>query len=179
VSSSGLRCDHGRDGVSDWETSERVLDSGVYESRQRTLVPTPVVEASESGARTLGVTYWQAVDRFTHGGVRPRWNGEGGTLALFGGATLLSFGSPELAFDDDTTSCRYSIDGGLLTLRAAGSVTLEQRPEHDRYELSVTVGGTMPRLPSWAGPFYAAGQSPFHAGVSRRYFELLAQGRLS
>ena len=46
-----------------WESTERVLDSGGFESRQRVLVPEPMVEASEAGARTLGVTYWQAVDR--------------------------------------------------------------------------------------------------------------------
>ena len=56
-----------------WETTERVLESGGFESRQRVLVPEPVVEASEAGARTLGVTYWQAVDRFTRGGVRASW----------------------------------------------------------------------------------------------------------
>ena len=79
-----------------WETSERVLDSGGFESRQRVLVPEPVVEASEAGARTLGVTYWQAVDRFTRGGVRASWSGNGGKLRLLGGATLLTFGPPEL-----------------------------------------------------------------------------------
>jgi hypothetical protein len=56
--------------VTGWETSERVLESGGFESRQRVLVGEPVVEASEAGARTLGVTYWQAVDRFTRGCVR-------------------------------------------------------------------------------------------------------------
>jgi len=49
--------------VTGWETSERVLKSGGFESRQRVLVAEPAVEASEAGARTLGVTYWQAVDR--------------------------------------------------------------------------------------------------------------------
>ena len=48
-----------------WETSERVLDSGGFESRRRVVVAEPMVEASEAGARTLGVVYWQAVDRFT------------------------------------------------------------------------------------------------------------------
>jgi hypothetical protein len=48
-----------------WEISERVLESGCFESRQRALVAEPVVEASEAGARSLGVSYWQAVDRFT------------------------------------------------------------------------------------------------------------------
>ena len=162
-----------------WETSERVLESGAFESRQRVLVAEPVVEASEAGARTLGVTYWQAVDRFTRGVVRASWTGGGGKLKLLGGATLLTFGQPELSFDDGLVSCRHAIQGGLLALRAGGSVTLAQRPEGDQQELSVTVEGYLPRLaaragaPPWTGMLYAKGQSPFHAAVSRRYFELL------
>ena len=112
-----------------WETSERVLESGAFESRQRMLVMEPVVEASEAGARTLGVTYWQAVDRFTRGGVRASWAGGGGKLKLLGGATLLTFGPPELSFDGGLVSCRHAIQGGLLALRAGGSVTLAQRAE--------------------------------------------------
>ena len=110
-----------------WESTERVLDSGGFESRQRVLVPEPMVEASEAGARTLGVTYWQAVDRLTRGGVRASWSGGGGKLKLLGGATLLTFGPPELTFHGDVVSCRHEIRGGLLALRAGGSVTLAQR----------------------------------------------------
>ena len=110
-----------------WETSERVLESGGFESRQRILVAQPAVEASEAGARTLGVMYWKAVDRFTRGGVRASWTGEGGKLKLLGGPSLLSFGPPQLAFDGGLVSCRYAIQGGLLALRACGSVTLAQR----------------------------------------------------
>ena len=162
-----------------WETSERVFESGGFESRQRVLVAEPAVEASEAGARTLGVTYWQAVDRWTRGGVRASWTGGGGKLKLLGGATLLTFGPPELSFDGGLVSCRHAIQGGLLALRAGGSVTLAQRPEGDQQELSVTVEGYLPRLaaragaPQWTGMLYAKGQSPFHAAVSRRYFELL------
>ena len=166
-----------------WESTERVLDSGGFESRQRVLVPEPMVEASEAGARTLGVTYWQAVDRFTRGGVRASWSGGGGRLKLLGGATLLTFGPPELSYDGDVVSCRHEIRGGLLALRAGGSVTLAQRPEGDQQELSVTVEEYLPRLaaragaPPWTGMLYAKVQSPFHAAVSRRYFELLLRSR--
>ena len=166
-----------------WETSERVLESGAFESRQRLLVAEPVVEASEAGARTLGVTYWQAVDRFTRGGVRASWTGDGGKLKLFGGPTLLTFGPAELSFDGELVSCRHVIQGGFLALRAGGSVTLAQRPEEDQQELSVTVEGYLPRLaartgaPPLTGMLYAKGQSPFHAAVSRRYFELLLRSR--
>lgn len=166
-----------------WESSERVAESGDFESRQRVLVAEPVAEVSEAGARTLGITYWQAVDRFTRGGVRASWTGDGGRLKVLGGATLLTFGPAQLSFHGDLVTCRYAIEGGLLALRAGGSVTLAQQPEGDQYELSVTVEGYLPRLaartgaPSWTGILYAKGQSPFHAAVSRRYFELLVRTR--
>jgi len=169
--------------VTGWEATERLLESGGFESRQRVLVAEPVVEASESGARVLGVTYWQAVDRFTRGGVRASWNGGSGKLRLLGGATLLTFGPPELAFGDGIVSCRHEIRGGLLALRAGGSVTLAQHPEGDQQELSVAVEEYLPRLaarvgaPWWTGALYAKGQSPFHAAVSRRYFDLLVRSR--
>jgi hypothetical protein len=169
--------------VTDWETAERVLESGGFESRQRVLVAEPAVEVSEAGARTLGVTYWQAVDHFTRGGVRANWAGDGGKLKLLGGTTLLTFGPPSFSFDGELVSCLYAIQGGLLALRAGGSVTLAQRPEGDQLELSVTVEGYLPRLaaragaPPWTGTLYAKGQSPFHAAVSRRYFELLLRSR--
>ena len=166
-----------------WEATERVLESGGFESHQRVLIAEPVVEASEAGARFLGVTYWQAVDRFTRGGVRASWNEGGGKLRLLGGATLITFGPPQLTFDGALVSCRHEIRGGLLTLRAGGSVTLAQRPDGEQHELSVTVEEYLPRLaarvgaPWWTGALYAKGQSPFHAAVSRRYFDLLVRGR--
>ena len=163
-----------------WDASERLLTSGGFESRQSVLASEPVVESSASGARWLGIAYWQAVDRFTRGGVRARWADDGGRLALLGGASLLSFGAPELAFSENVVSCRYAIQGGLLALRAGGSVTLAQRPADDEVELSVIVEEYLPRLaarigaPRWTGALYAKGQSPLHAAVSRRYFNLLA-----
>jgi hypothetical protein len=168
-----------------WETSERVLESGGVESRQRVLVPEPVVEASEAGARVLGVTYWRALDRFTRGGIRASWSGGGGKLRLLGGATLFTFGPPELSFADGVVSCRHEIRGGLLALQAGGSVTLAQRPSGEQQELSVTVEEYLPRLaaragaPRWTGALYIKGQSPFHAAVSRRFFDLLVQARAS
>ncbi|HEY7397625.1 MAG TPA: hypothetical protein VH538_04930 [Gaiellaceae bacterium] len=160
-----------------------MLESGAFDSRQRVLVAETVVDASKAGARTLGITYWQAVDRFTRGGVRASWTGDGGRLKLLGGPTLLSFGPAQLSFDGGVVSCRYAIQGGLLALRGSGSVTLAQQPEGDRQELSVTVAGYLPRLaaraglPAWTGMLYAKGQTPFHAAVSRRYFELLLRSR--
>ena len=104
-----------------WYTTERVLDSGGFESTQGVLASEPLVESSESGARWLGIAYWQAVNRFTRGAVRARWTGDGGRLTLLGGASLLSFEPPELAFSDETVSCRYAIKRGLARL-ASGRV---------------------------------------------------------
>ena len=163
-----------------WNTTERMLDSGAFESTQRMLTSDPVVESSESGARWLGIAYWQSVNRLTRGGVRARWTNDGGRLTLLGGASLLSFGASELAFSGEVVSCRYAIQGGLLALRAGGSVTLAQRRADEQVELSVIVEEYLPRLaarlgaPRWTGTLYAKGQSPLHAAVSRRYFELLA-----
>lgn len=166
-----------------WESRETVLESGGFDSRQRVFVDEPAVEASEAGARTLGVTYWHAVDRFTRGGVRTSWNEGGGKLRLLGGVTLLTFGPPQLAFDGDNVSCTHEIRGGRLALRAGGTVTLAQRPADGQHELSVTVSEYLPRLaasagaPWFFGGLYARAQSPFHAAVSRRYFELLVRSR--
>jgi hypothetical protein len=163
-----------------WYTTERVLDSGGFESTQGVLASEPLVECSESGARWLGIAYWQAVNRFTHGCVRARWTNDGGRLTLLGGASLLSFGPPELTFSDTAVSCRYAIEGGLLALRAGGSVTLAQRRANEDVGLSVFVAEYFPRLaarlgaPRWRGGLYAKGQSPLHAAISRGYFELLA-----
>jgi hypothetical protein len=157
----------------DWETTERVLDSGAYESRQRVLVDAPAVEASEAGARALGVTYWRTVGLFTRGGIRASWRGSGGRLKLMGLLGLLTFGPAELEAGEDIVSCRHAVSGGLLTLRAGGSVTLAQRAVESGYELSVTVEEYLPRL---GGILYAKGQSPFHEAVSRHYFRLLTRG---
>ncbi len=162
-----------------WSTSERALDSGGFESRQRAFVADGVVESSHSGARWLGIAYWQTVGHVSRGGVRARWRGERTRLTLLGGMTLLSFGLPELVASDDLVSCRYAIEDGLLASRAGGSVTLGQRRLEDEFELSVVVEEYLPRLaaragaPGWTGTLYAKGQSPFHAAVSRRYFDLL------
>lgn len=156
--------------VRGWETTERLLGSGRYESRQRALVSTPVVDASEAGARWLGVSYWAVISRFTRGAVRARWSAEGGKLRLLGGVELLTFGPAELAVDGEGVKCKHSIRGGVLAFHAGGSVSFAQRNVGAEYELSVTVEEYLPRLD---GRLYAKAQSPFHAALSRRYFELL------
>jgi hypothetical protein len=172
-------------GLQGWDATERMLESGGFESRQRVLVSEAAVPASEAGARRLGSTYWRAVRGLTRGGVRAGWNDRGGRLRLLGGPTLLRFGPPALHHAAGVVSCGYPIEGGLLALRAGGSVTLAQSRIGDGHELSVTVEAYMPRLaahsraPRWTGALYTKGQSPFHVWVSRRYFELLVRGGMA
>jgi hypothetical protein len=157
--------------ITGWETTERLLESGGYESRQRAVVVRPVVEASATGARWLGFAYWRSIVRFTRGALRASWNDDGGSLTLLCGPRLLSFGPPELDVEDGEVSCRHVIRGGLLALRAGGSVAVAQRRLPEGWELSVEVAEYLPRL---TGTIYGRGQSPFHAAISRRYFEFLA-----
>ena len=135
--------------------------------------PTPV-EPCYSGARTLGVLLGgrSSVHR---GGIRGL-TGSVGPAELLGAVGLLTFGPAELETGDGFVSCRHTIVGGPLALRAGGSVTLAQRAVEGGHELSVTVEEYLPRL---KGLLYAKGQSSFHAAVSRRYFELLTEGRTS
>jgi hypothetical protein len=162
---------------------ERVTESGASESRQRVLVAEPAVEASETGARWLGVQYWRAVQSATRGAVRARWHEAGGSLTLVGGAPLLRFGPPELSVAGREVTCCYEIRGGLLAVQPGGRVTLAQRPAGDEHELVVSVEEYLPRLaarvgsPRWLGVLYAKAQSPLHVAVSRRYFTALAEGR--
>ena len=113
--------------------------------RQRTFVMEPVVEASAAGARTLGVTYWQAVDRFTVAVLRASWPGGGGKLKPVGGAKRSpTFELMELSFDGGLVSCKHAIQGGLLRAVVGRMSPLAQRAEGDQQELSVTVEGYLP-----------------------------------
>jgi hypothetical protein len=111
--------------LSGWETVERVTESGGMESRQRVHADRPVVEASESGARWLGVRYWQAVQDATRGAVRARWEDSGGRLKILGGATLFRFAPPELSAADGAVTCRYGIRGGPAGLVMTGTRDLD------------------------------------------------------
>ena len=160
-----------------------MLESGGFESRQRVLLPEPAVEPSEAGARWLGVTYWRAVDSFTRGGVRASWREEGGRLRLLGGATLLRFGPPELRYGTTPSRVATRSKAGCWRCERAARSRLRNAPKASSHEITVTVEEYLPRLaaragaPWWTGALYAKGQSPFHAAVSRRYFQLLVQGR--
>ena len=164
-----------------WHSRERVLDSGGFESTQRVLASEPVVECSESGARWLGIAYWQAVNRVTRGGrARPldeRWRPPhpAGRREPPRPSGRPSSHSPATPSRVGTRSREaYSPCG-----RAGRSHSRSERAD-DEVELSVFVEEYLPRLaarlgaPRWTGALYAKGQSPLHAAVSRRYFELLA-----
>jgi len=77
---------------------------------------------------------------------------------------------------------------GTPRSRDAGATLRRWRWRRDRLgdivqELSVTIGGYLPRpaaragAPPWTGMLDANGQSRFHAAVSRRYFALLPRRR--
>src|SRR6188508_3103581 len=133
----------GAGSVTGWETSEHVLESGGFESRQRVLVAEPVVEASEAGARTLGVTFGPPELSFDGGLVSCRHAIQGGLLALRAGGAVTLAQRPE----GDQQEPSVMVEGYLPRLAAR-------------------VGA-----PPWTGMLYARGQSPVHAAVSFRYFE--------
>ena len=92
---------------------------------------------------------------------------------------LIAFGT--LCERDGSASSKRE-QSALDLVPAANEPAVERelrRPEGEQQELSVMVEGYLPRLaartgaPTWTGMLYAKGQSPFHAAVSFRYFELL------
>ncbi len=115
--------------------------------------------------------------------MRATWSADGGRLRLLGGANLLTFGSPAIAVDAESVSCRYPIQGGLLALRPGGSVTLAQRAVDGEYELSVTVEEYLPRLaarvgaPWWTGALYAKGTEPVPRRREPPLLRALVRGR--
>ena len=65
-----------RDELEGWTTWSRQTPDGAVESEQRVTIDAPVVDFSERGASTLGVTYWSEVERFVHGLVRRDQRGD-------------------------------------------------------------------------------------------------------
>ena len=127
---------------------------------------------------------WQAVDRFTRGGVRASWRGGGGKLKLLGGATLLHLraaGALRLTAGWSAAGTRSRVD--CSRSEPAAPSHSRSDPRAIEQELSVTVEEYLPRLaaragaPPCTGMLYAKAQSPFHVAVSRRYFELLLRSR--
>ena len=143
-----------------------------------------MVEASEAGARTLGVTYWQAVDRFTRGVVRAELEGQQRQAEAAPAARRYSRSGRRSCRSKagwSAAGTRSRVD--CSRLRAAAPSHSRSDPEGDQQELSVTVEECVPRLaaragaPLWTGMLYAKGQSPFHVAVRGRYLGLLLGSR--
>ncbi len=162
-------------------TESRQSPSGAVASEQRLRVDHPPVPVSEKGARVLGCAYWQEVERFTRGLVRPRRQPHGLDLVLLRRAVLLRFGPAEVRVGGQAVVCRHAILGGLLARSPGGSISFAQRAGDDP-ELRSTIAGFFPRLaarpgrPGWTGALYAQVQARLHRAVGRRYFARLVTG---
>jgi hypothetical protein len=136
---------------------------------ESTTLTRPVVEHTESGARRLGDSYWEAVARASRGLVRPRRTRDGVELRVLGrGPVLLRLAGPEIVVDDERVSCRYRIAGGMLARVPAGALTFTQSPS----ELRAAVTEFTPRL---RPGLYEQLQRRLHVSVSRRYFGALIE----
>jgi hypothetical protein len=164
--------------VTSTATESRRSPTGAVASEQRLCVSRPAVPASTEGARALGRVYWQEVERFTRGLVRPRAHRDGLDLVLLRHAVLLRFGPPELRVRGEAVVCRHAILGGLLARSPGGSISFAQRGGAEP-ELRSTIAGFHPRLaarpgrPGWTGALYAQGQARLHRAVGRHYFARL------
>jgi hypothetical protein len=162
-------------------TESRQSPTGAVASEQRLRVERPAVPVSDEGARVLGRVYWQEVERFTRGLVRPRRHPHGLDLVLLRCAVLLRFGPPEVRVGGEAVVCRHAILGGLLARSPGGSISFAQRTG-DEPELRSTIAGFFPRLaappgrPGWTGALYAQVQARLHRAVGRRYFVRLVGG---
>lgn len=165
------------------ESYSRQSSGGAVASEQRRRVERPVVAVSAEGGQTLGRIYWEEVERFTHGLVRPRVDRGGIELVLLDRAVLLSFGPADIRARGDSVVCRYPIVGGLLARAPGGSISFGQHVG-EQPELRSTIVGFLPRLgarpgrPRWTGALYAHIQARLHGAVGRRYFARLVRGEL-
>lgn len=138
-----------------------------------------MVAFDEDGARRLGRTYWDVVERTLRGLVgrhRPSARVELRVGSRW--PTLLRFGEPEIEVGSALVACRYPIEGGLLARRPQGCISFCQSAG-ERLELSSTIHGFVPSLaarpgePHWTGALYDQVQSRIHVAISRRYFARL------
>ncbi len=164
-----------------WETWQRQTGDGAVESEQRVVLLEPVVEFSSAGAESLGLAYWQEVDRVTWGLIRLRQrNGTLELRLLKHGPTLLRFGRPTLQATSTLVRCSYPIEGGLLAQRAAGEIAFVQ-VGGSQPAVRSTIRGFFPSLAArqgerdWTGALYSHVQSRVHVAISRRYFARLIE----
>ena len=152
------------------------------ESKQQVWVAQPVVETSESGARELGLRYWQEVRRTTRGLVRVRISSSGVQIRVAGhGPAVLRFAPAQVSVDADAVTCVYAITGGLLSREPTGTITFSQRRLADRVLLESAIAGFHPTLaarpgaPDWTGELYKRVQARIHVGISGDYFRHLVE----
>jgi len=162
-----------------WSSTQTRSPSGAFESVQRIVFPTPVVERSAAGARRLGEVYWRELERSTFGIIRTRADTDGLEIRMLGfRPALLRFGQPEHAVSSSSVSCHYPIRGGLLARAPAGSITFTQSGS-DAVEVSSAIKEFFPRLAArrhrrrWPGLLYPQIQARLHVALGRRYFARL------
>ena len=143
-----------------------MLESGGFESRERVLVVEPVVESSWPRARTLGVTYWQAVCISPPAAASAPAGGAAeasSSCSAARNAAHLRGAGALVRRRAGRLPVRHP--GGLLALRAGGSMNSAQRPDGDQQELNVTVEEYLPRLAARAGaPLWTGMDSPREKG---------------
>jgi hypothetical protein len=169
-----------RNGLREWESTQRQTAHGAVESEQRVRLVRPVVDDSVDGAQRLGRAYWREVERFTFGLVRVRQGLDGVQLQLLGRRPLLlAFGRPVTDVAEGSLRCCYPITGGLLAYQPGGEIVFAQDRVGDRLCLRSSITGFFPALaarpgePDWTGALYSQVQRRVHLAISRRYFSRL------
>lgn len=165
-----------------WRSSETRSEDGAVESKQQVWVTQPVVQTNETGARELGLRYWQEVRRATRGLVRVRISGTGVQIRVAGhGPAVLRFAPAQVGVEADAVTCVYAITGGLLSREPTGTITFRQLQLADRVQLESAIAGFHPTLaarpgaPDWTGELYKHVQARIHVGISGDYFRRLAE----
>jgi hypothetical protein len=167
--------------VSGWASEQRRASDGSFESEQRVSLSAPVVPFDREGAAALGDSYWLEVENATRRFVRTR-RSNGVELRVLGRRPLLlAFDPPRIEAGSSRIRSEFSIRGGVLTQRPAGTIVFEQIDDGELV-LRSTISGFFPSLAgrtgrrSWTGALYTRLQSRIHVAISRRYFRRLVEG---
>lgn len=138
----------------------------------------------------LARTYWLFLSRVTLGLIRVLYGPTSRSVVFLGRPlTLLRFGAPEYALDDDHGSVRWPIRDGLLVARAGrgcGYLSLEVRrrePDPDgraKLLIEVEVTNFYPSIASgFSRPVYEMTQSVVHVLVTHAFLRSLAKLELA
>lgn len=149
-----------------WHAVYRRDPDGAITSDESIRIRGPVVPRTDAGARRLDRRYWLAVAGASRGLVRSRESGSGVELLVLRRLCVLRLAAPQTSAGADGVLCRYAIEGGLLSRRPGGSLTLSDSGT----ELRAVVTGFLPRL-DWS--VFRRLQHRLHVGVSRRFFTAL------